>query len=499
MAESSKQTAVRAVTIPVACPFGDDPSGKPWTWQSFGERLNEAFRLSTDLANWAQGELARRDVRRTPDMERLPPFDPAAVYGTVPRRFARKAKGGKPAAKVGDPMVGSLYDLFNRECPFRGRFEFATPTAQLILRRAEKDWKDHQDHGRYAVIWKGDARAMYLRYPQPFPVHNENWHPEYERGKSACVTLNLPGVGPVSLALKTRADFRRQLAMFRQLCLGHEYSRLKGEANRAKFRAGHPDLAEKGEAAFYRNGKGDVLLKMVGHFPKRERGPAVNAAFICTDPNALLVVDVNGRPAKVTNGDHIVREVAKHRTFLQRAAEDKKREVRMDRRQRANFNRAIEARCDKQADRVKTAVKQVAAQVARMCERMGVGLVAYDDSRKEFIPDGFAWHALKQRLRQVVEGELGCRWIDKDSPSFGEGFTRLKDQEEKLQWMEAVQKAMALAAAGRKTAAHAKRPGSHPAVSRRPATSSTRPGTRSKNSSTTPSPTSKRRARSSTA
>lgn len=473
----AENTVIRAVTIPVACPLGEDADGKPWTWQSLNEKLAAAFRLSTDLANWAQGELARRDVRRTPDMAKLPPFDPAAVYGTVPRRFARKAAGGKPAKKVGDPQTGSLYDLFNRECPFRDRFAFAAATAQLVLRKVEGDWRTHQTHGRYAVIWRGDARAMYLRYPQPFQVPNQNWATGYEHGRHACVTLNLPGVGPVALALATRADFRRQLAMFRDL---------------------HEGRAEKGEAALYRDRKGALLVKLAGHFPRRERGPAANVAFVSTDPNALLVVEINGRPANVTNGDHIKSVIARHKTFLRRAGEDKKREVRMDRRQRANLNAKVDERCAKRNARVDTAVKQIAAQVARMCERRGVGLVAYDDADRSFFPDGFPWHALRTRLCQLLAGEMGCGWIDDASPAFGGGFARLKEQEEKAQWLEAVKKAAALATAGRRKAARARRKGSHPAVSPRPATSSAPPGTRSKSCSTTPSPTSRRPGGSST-
>lgn len=48
---------VRAVTLPVECPVDE-------TRDNLDDALREAWRLSTDLANWAQRELALRDVRR---------------------------------------------------------------------------------------------------------------------------------------------------------------------------------------------------------------------------------------------------------------------------------------------------------------------------------------------------------------------------------------------------------------------------------------------------
>lgn len=54
------RTACRAVTLPVAAPVD-------LSWAELDAALLPAFRLATDLANWAQGELCRRDVRRTPD------------------------------------------------------------------------------------------------------------------------------------------------------------------------------------------------------------------------------------------------------------------------------------------------------------------------------------------------------------------------------------------------------------------------------------------------
>jgi hypothetical protein len=237
-----------------------------------------------------------------------------------------------------------------------------------------------------------------------------------------------------------RGDFGRQLAMFRYL---HD----------------HPEA--RGEAALYRDRKGILLLKMVGHFPKVERAGADNVCFLHTDPNALLVAEINGRSVTVTNGDHLQRAHAviravndRHRRFLQRVSEDKKREVRMDPRQRANLNQKVDDRCGKQRARLDTAVKQIAAEVARFLQRQRVGLLAYDDSVKSFLPEGFQWFALAARLQQLFVVEMGGEWVSGT-------FVHLTDDKEKQEWLS---RARNTALAGKRAVANKNRSGSHPAV-----------------------------------
>jgi hypothetical protein len=409
---SAPATVIRCVTISVSVPLGTDPDGAPWTWQTFGARLNEAFRLSTDLANWC--------VRRLFVLD-----DPlsAACPDAVKKWYGyRDASANYPRAA---DWAGAMTSL------------------NLIARAVQRKYIQQ----RFDVMVRHDSSLLTYRFPQPYPVHNQNWSLRYESGFPV-VRLNMPGLGRVDLRLKRSAEFGRQLGMIRQMYDDPDQKSTK-----------------RGEAALYRDRKGNVLLKLVGHFPRRERGPADNVAFVHTDPGALLVVEINGRPVKVTNGDHMRRESAKHKTFLRRAGEDKKREVRMDRRQRANLNTAVDSRCDKQRRRVDTAVKQVAAQVARLCQRQRVGTVAFDDANREFFPEGFPWHALKTRLEQLLKGELGCEWIDgtfthTDSPDAAK---------ERRAWLTT---ARAKYQTVPKIAAHKSRPPkkSHSAVSPLPAT-----------------------------
>lgn len=391
-------TAVRAVTLPVAEPVGR-------SWDELDAALKGCFRLSTDLANWCVHRLYALDV---PGQAKEPP----AVlkwYG------------------YGD--AGEHY-------PAWGEWSGAMASAQCVIRAVHRKYRQV----RFGVMVRHAQHLLTYRHPYPFPVHNQNWKVSYDGGGFPVVTLPLPGLGAVTLRLKRRADFGRQLAMFRRL---------------------HDGAAKKGEAALCRDRKGNLLVKLVGRFPRRDRGEATNTCFLHTDPNALLVAEVNGRSVTVTNADHLRRAhavirglAARHRAFLDRAADDKKREVRMDRVLRSQLNDAVDARCAKQRRRVDTAVKQIAAQVARFCERQRVGLVAYDDSVRSFLPDGFAWHMLKERMRTLFVGEMGGEWVD------GE-FLNL-DEKERGEWLK---RARATATAGRRALAHRNREGSHPKVS----------------------------------
>lgn len=406
-------TVVRCCTLPVGVPLGNDPTGKPWTWESLNAALLPAFRLATDAANWCVHALFKRDI-------------PGQV----------KAPGGvKPKGKSNPTGFYSYGEYATAHPDYRDRWKGATQSLNICLRYAERKYRDD----RHAVMVRHDTGLLTVRFPYPFPVDADAWSLRYE-GDFPVASVAIPGVGQVELRLKRRADFGRQLAMLRQL---------------------HDGTAKKGEAALYRDRKGVLLLKMVGHFPRVERVGADNVCFLHTDPNALLVAEINGRSVTVTNGDHlkrahaVIREINdRHRRFLRRAGEDKKREVRMDRNQRASLNAKVEDRCGKQRARLDTAVKQIAAQVSRFLERQRVGLVAYDDAVKTFLPDGFQWHAISARLRQLFVGEMGGEWVDGQ-------FTHLTDQKEKQEWLS---RARNTALAGTRAVAHKNRSGSHPAV-----------------------------------
>jgi hypothetical protein len=390
-------------------------------WAEFAAAADNALRLSTDAANWCVLALARLD---SPNVR----AEPQAVRAFYPY--------GEYAKSHPDYLV---------------KWGGQTTSMNICLRYAHGKYRRE----RFRVMIEHAHSLLAIRFPYPFPFDADAWKGGLSfvtgafPGEAPAVTLRLPGTpDPVTLVLSRGPDFRRQIAGFREL--------LSRDAIPA-------------EASLRRDRKGRFLLKLVGRFPKRERTDTPNAVFIHTDPNALLVVEINGHRANVTNADHIRREFARnanmidrHRAMLQRTREDKKREVRLDRKQRKNLEDYVAERCAKQNDRLKTFTQQVAAQVARMCERRQVGEVIFDDTNKAFFGSAersFPWSALKTCLQNHLINRMGCGWIDGQ-------FTHLRDEKEKEEWLASQRAArgLALATAGRRVDAAKRRKGSHPAV-----------------------------------
>lgn len=373
-------TVVRSVVIPVAAPAD-------LSWKEFNRIANPAFKLSTELANWCVHTLFRLDqpnVAKCPDAVKK-----AYLYDL---------------AKKGFPDWAERCD------------KIAISLASMIEKVKSKYIAE-----RWAVMFRHENDLLSYRYPQPFSVHNTQWDLGFENrchkigarvqadentlksmdnNNAPIFSLNLPGHSGVRLRLRQGGDFARQLGMATLIVSG---------------------VAKKGEAAIYQNRKGDMMVKMVGHFPVKDRSEREreHACLLTTQPNALLCAEVDGRSVTITNGDDLVRAMTvvralndRHRRFRQRAGEDKKYEVRMDRRKRANYDQLIRERCAKQADRMSTAIEQIAAQTARFIDRQNVGLVVYDDRKRDYIRNvegdllTFPWFEFANQLRSKLH-ELG--------------------------------------------------------------------------------------------
>ncbi len=473
---------IRSIVIPASRPLSHQ-------WEELNPVLNACFRASTHAANWCILELVKRDTTgeaKTPNAVKMGRTDKGMFY----------AYGEALKTPLASSWIGGKQSL------------------NIVLQYAHREYLRR----RFDVMVRHEQSLLTVRYPYPYPLDADAWSLSYttEEGEPSGSTFpvfhcRLPGLEkPLQLRLKRSNDFRRQLDAFKQLYKAQERRREllshinKGERLTPQEQAELDELPAKGEAALYRNNKGELLVKMVGKFPPPPKKEHSNVCFLHTDPNAMLVAEVNGRSVTITNGDHIQRWIvanakqeknyaqkteqgqtppipphrgggpvpitqlenlqASHKTLLERARQDKKREVRMRRRQRQGLNQSVEAICDKHNHKIQTAVKQIAAQVARFCQRQRVGLIAYDDSVQTFLPSGFPWHALKTRLRQIFAGEMGGEWIDGQ-------FPQLNSDEEKQEWLK---RTRAVLSTVPKVKAHKSRPPgkSHPKVSTVPATSS---------------------------
>lgn len=405
---------IRAVTLPVSAPIGR-------SWEELWAVLNNCWRMSTHAANWCVQQLYRRDTigpAKTPDAVKMGRTDKGQFY-------AYGEAGKEPWFK---DWAGAKQSL------------------NICLRYAHRKYL--QD--RFDVVVRFKQNLLSVRYPYPFPIDADAWAAGYtaEQGKPSgagfpTVTLTLPGGEKFTLRLARRADFGRQLAMFRMLQDG---------------------TAKHGEAALYRNGKGDLLLKLVGTFPRQERAAErVHACLLRTDPAALLVAEIDGRAPWVLNYDQTRRRQAAHRAYLQRVGEDAKREKRMHRDQRAQLNESRRLRCAKHADRIKTHIKQAAAQVVRFVQRQRVGVVVFDDHVRTFVKDGFQWAELAGQLRTQLDG-IGVPVVEASTVA----------PEEMAAWLADRSLVRATALAGRRLVAGVRRTGPHPAVTTTGSTSRTR-------------------------
>lgn len=276
--------AVRAITLPVdRIEAAVDPQtgAEVETEARLMPVVHVAWRLSTDLANWAQQRLLAAEVRRTPDMTRLPAYTPPA-----PNLYAAWNTDYAPAARA--MWVG------------------AAGSAQTVLRDVEERWKGV---GRFDVLWRGNASACTYRYPYPYPNRADGWRPEWRSlpnggGAVPLVSVALPGARYV-LRLQRSPELARQLADFRRLA--------SGEAHPADLRL----------VAVRRGGQVvGVKAVMVGRFPKTARAASDGpTARVFTSRDALLTVSIPGRKDWVLYAHHNHGPLNALRKWERRAAE----------------------------------------------------------------------------------------------------------------------------------------------------------------------------------
>jgi hypothetical protein len=358
-----------------------------------GVRILDAFipawRMSTHLANWAQLELACRDVRRTPEMTRLPAYDNRAMFGTHPARFNRAPKE-RPikvpfaptmtaATKPGDPKVGDLYGLWNLEYPrsLREAWDGCTVGARDILTAVEDTWKGHKNLGRFAVMWRGEASAATFRFPYPFPIPSDKGKTlrlsrvaESDSPDARCVPqaqFPLPNhLDGVTVRLADGREFRRQLRQF-------------------DFLIANPDRLRQAKITGRRAG-GCLVgadIKIVGAFDKTEKLSGLTAG-VSTGSDCVFraVLDGDDGNPFVIHADQLRGVIHCYDRWRHRFATDLKHEKRWpaDKRRRTTEGATAKSRMEKMNGRIDSERKQMVACLVGWLVRQGVGDVEYDDS-----------------------------------------------------------------------------------------------------------------------
>lgn len=259
--------ALRAVTIPIACPVG-------MGWPELRKLLRESFEMATQASNWALRQLAMSD--------------PGIDLGTK--------KLGK--MQVCEPGGKSLYK------GVADHFDLDTRTASCLTQLVQAKYRALR-----LDMQRGKVSLPSLRYPQPIPMHNATW--SIAEGEDGGLVLDMPlgRKNRVQVKLRGGQNYRRQLVAVRQL--------IRGEAIQGQL-----DVMEQGTK---------VLCKMVGWFPKTERRDGWAAALHTGGDAFLALYNDERRAIYRWNADHIRRWIVAQDEQMQRLREDLKAEKRMGR------------------------------------------------------------------------------------------------------------------------------------------------------------------------
>lgn len=302
--------------------------------------LQEAWAESTSLANWAVHELAKSDVVRTPDMERLPKMSWPYLYGIWTAGYDRRQWWTGASASA--------------NCIFRA-----------VSKRYAKD--------RYAVVWQRRQALPTFRYPYPYRVHNRDWRLSWPENRPA-VNLPLPG-GRIDVILRSGAEYRRQLRTLRRV--GSD--------------------AKAGELLLKQNRRTKQLVAIfVLTLPGSDRRDGKTMS-VTTHADHFIVARIEHGEPWILNGDHVRRWIAAHRNYLERISEDVKHEKRWPRRTRRHINEQRAARCRKQNDRLKSWAHETTAQLIGYAQRRGVGIIELNLSDQSYL-ESFPWHDWREKL-----------------------------------------------------------------------------------------------------
>lgn len=355
----------RAVTIPIVCPVipadaGPQSEANKVAWDEFRRVISDAWSRATNATAWAYRELLQRDTLRIGGIEKMPKLE-------LPQ--------------------GGLYKIGNEahEKPWEGWSQ----SASAILRLAEAKYRAK----RYEIVWSGKSRLPDARYPQPYPVPSQGMTLSIDDNDRPRVDFRLPA-GRVSVWLRGGKNYRRQRQQIQWLIE-------------------NPELI--GESAIYERGK-DVMVKVVGWFPRKDARESKGALRVHTDSESLITAfnDADER-LFVIHGDRAKEWTVRHTTWLQRQRDDQKMERRNPKRKSRKQREDVTVRCKKFHNRIDTFIDQTAAQIAGYADRRKLAKVIYDDRCRDFLGQ-FPWFRLELGIKTRCE-------------SLGIEFERRSDQE----------------------------------------------------------------------
>lgn len=304
-------------------------------WRQLRDALHEAWTRSTEATNWALRRLLTNDVQRDPGEAKCPKMPAIYLYGE------RDWSGWSQSAAA-------------------------------VLRATEAKYRSC----RYEVVWTGSRQLPSMRFPQPYPVHNAAWR--LTEGPDGGVSFGcLLPTGRIAVRLKGGHRYRRQLAGLRHLIE-------------------HPEL--RGEASIYKRGN-DIVVKLVGWFPRDKQRDATGTMYVLTDKESFLV-GLNARDERlwIIHGDRAREWSRRYYAGLQRWRDDQKYEMRHPKRQQRKTAEDQQKRTRKFRNRINTFVDESAAQIVNHAKRRRLAKIVYNDSETGYYRD-FPWYRLRDAIQ----------------------------------------------------------------------------------------------------
>lgn len=331
----------RAVTLPIVAPVVPRGSGAQSetflsAWKEFDAAIKEAWSRSTNAAAWAMKELLKNDVTRDPSTAKCPKMPPIYLYG------------------LGD-WIGWA------------------SSASAVLRNVETAYRAK----RYEIVWLGKSSLPNIRFPYPYPVPSSTYSLSIDEGGRPVFSARLPA-GRVNVWLKGGANYRRQRKQLEWLI-------------------DNPELI--GEAAIYQRGK-DVMVKIVGWFPRKQIHESNGTMHVRTDSESFLVA-LNDKDERlfIIHGDRCRRWITRHQYGLQRWRDDQKAELRKPKRENRKYGEDMQAAIVKHRNRINSFIDMTASQIVGHASRRKLAMLRYDDSYHDYFLD-FPWFRLATAIEQ---------------------------------------------------------------------------------------------------
>jgi len=357
---------LRAITIPVVGPAdgATNEDAKQW-WADFRVAIKPMWSEATVASNWIMRELYLRDTHRN-SQDKLPKWSPPG------NNFYHEVRAVAPSL---------------------------TPTSVTsMIQSLSSQWRKV----RYEVLWLNRMSLPSFRYPQPYPIHNQNWKLWFNDSGSPIFSAQI-GAGEdkrIEMRLKGGYEFRRQLNQIKSIVTG---------------------MAIRGEAAIMEVGRypdTQIVCKIAARLPRG--APVTNpegTLYLFRAADALLAArNEKDERIPIFYADHIKRllaQIAKHERHIKHWASDSK----FEHRPHVPFAERRKAACDKHVDKMDSWCHEIAAEVAGYAMRRHFECVEYDPTDMGFV-EHFPWFKLDGYIaNKLQEKGIKLKVLDeKDNP-----------------------------------------------------------------------------------